>query len=116
MTNNACSTPNCKEILHDLNSKPCKLCKQRVCIDHLQLHINEYCPKTMYVKYVKKEWLRKYGEYVSGGLYVIICETCGYTSESPQLIEHVGKDLEFHLSNNQECKAQKRTFLKGFDH
>ena len=70
----------------------------------------------MYVKYIKKEWLRKYGEYVSGGLYIITCETCGYVSESPQLIEYAGKDLEFHLSNNPECNAQKRTFLKEFDH
>ena len=111
-----CATPDCKTKLHDLNSKLCKLCNQRVCIDHLQLHINEYCPKTMYVKYIKKKWLIKRGEYVSGGLYSITCETCGYTSEIPQLIEYAGKDLESHLSNNPECNTQKKTFLEGFDH
>jgi len=110
-----CATPDCKTKLHDLNSKHCKLCNQRVCIDHLQLHINKFCPKTMYVKYIRKLWLMKRGQNVSSGMYSIVCETCGYVSEFPQLIEYAGQELESHLNNNPECKANKKTFLEEFD-
>ena len=112
---NICATPDCKTKLHDLNSKHCKLCNQRVCIDHLQLHINKYCPKTMYVKYIRKLWLMKRGQNVSSGMYSIVCETCGYVSDFPQLIEYAGQELESHLDNNPECKANKKTFLEEFD-
>lgn len=112
---NVCATPDCKTKLHDLNSKHCKLCNQRVCIDHLQLHINKYCPKTMYVKYIRKLWLMKRGQNVSSGTYSIVCETCGYVSDFPQLIEYAGQELESHLDNSLECKANKKTFLEEFD-
>jgi len=112
---NACATPDCKTKLHDLNSKHCKLCNQRVCIDHLQLHLNKYCPKTMYVKYIRKLWLMKRGQNVSSGMYSIICETCGYVSDFPQLIEYAGQELELHLDNSPECKANKKTFLEELD-
>lgn len=114
-SDNTCATPDCKTKLHDLNSKHCKLCNQRVCIDHLQLHINKFCPKTMYVKYIRKLWLMKRGQNVSSGMYSIVCETCGYVSDFPQLIEYAGQELESHLDNSPECKTNKKTFLEELD-
>src|SRR5574337_1192518 len=97
-----CAKMGCEEKLHGLNSKACKLCKQQVCIDHLQPETHD-CPKVIYTKYIKKTWLRKYGVNVSSSPFRVICETCGYVSEYPKLIEHAGEELESHLKHNPEC-------------
>jgi hypothetical protein len=109
-----CAKDGCTEKLHGLNSKRCKLCQQLVCLEHLQYNSHR-CPKVIYVPYIRKTWLRKYGQNVTTGRYSVICETCGYVSEIPHLIENAGKELESHLDNFPECKEKRKTFLEEFD-
>jgi len=112
--NSTCAKEGCKEKLHGMNSKHCKLCEQQVCIDHLQPE-NHDCPKVVYTKYIRNTgWLIKRGVNVTTSPYSVICETCGYVSDLPQLIEYSGKELVLHLNNNPECKEKKKTFLEEF--
>jgi hypothetical protein len=106
-----CFKTGCNEKLHGINSKLCNLCGNRVCTDHFEYKSHD-CPKAIYEKYIKKEKIRTYGQNLSGGLYSIVCETCGFISDFPSLIEYSGADLEEHLKSNPECMTKKRTFLK----
>ena len=108
-----CCKSGCTEKLHGMNSKPCKLCQQPACLSHLQPE-NHNCPKVIYTKYIRRDdgILRKYGQNVTTGVYTIVCETCGYVSDYPKLIENAGYELEKHLKENPDCMTKKRTFLE----
>ena len=106
-----CCKSGCTEKLHGMNSKPCKLCEQPACLSHLQPE-NHDCPKVIYTKYIRKTWIMKRGQNVTTGMYTIVCETCGFVSEFPSLIEYSGAELEAHLKSNPECMSKKRTFLE----
>ena len=106
-----CFKTGCKEKLHGLNSKQCKLCGNSVCIDHLE-YLSHDCPKVIYEKYIKKEKIRDTGVNLSTGIFGVVCETCGYASEYPKLIENAGEELESHLDSNPNCKNNKKTYLK----
>ncbi len=75
---------------------------------------NHHCPKVIYVDYIRKTWLIKHGQNLSTGKYIIVCETCGYVSDFPTLIELAGTELESHLQNNEKCLQSKRIFLEEF--
>lgn len=106
-----CYAVNCnEENLHSLNSKNCKLCGELVCDKHVMPE-NHDCVKHIYVKYLKKKWLRKYGLNVSTGQYKVSCEKCGYDSEF-MFIEDAGKKREFHIKNG--CDDSK-VFLEGME-
>lgn len=111
LMNMKCCKSGCEEVLHGLNSKACKLCEQQVCLKHLQPE-NHDCPKVIYTKYIRKTWLRKYGQNVTTATFIVVCETCGYVSELSSLIEYAGAELETHLKNNENCMLNKRTFLE----
>lgn len=88
----------------------CKYCGFKYCAEHKQPE-NHSCGKPSYVKYVRKTWLRKYEQNISSGQYIVVCDTCGYTSSEPQLIDLAGRELEAHLTNNGTCST-KNTFLE----
>lgn len=98
------------EKLDFFNSKTCKLCGTKICFKHIQPE-NHDCQKVVYTKYIRKDWLRKYGQNVSTGQYAVVCDTCGYSS-SPLYIEDAGRELESHLANNKNCSEANKTFLE----
>lgn len=107
-----CYKEGCEEKLHGLNSKPCTLMPEhRVCLKHITYESHD-CPKVIYVKYIRKTWVMKRGQNVTNGRYTIVCETCGFVSEYPKLIENAGLELEEHLKENPECMTKNRTFLE----
>jgi len=106
-----CPKSGCGEKLDYFNSKPCKLCKQKVCFKHLQPE-NHDCPKVIYTKYIRKMWLRKYLQNVTTGQYVVVCDTCGYVSKRASLIETAGSELDSHLKANKKCSETNHTFLE----
>lgn len=103
LLNKECNFDN--EKTDDLSGKNCKFCKQFYCIKHLQPELHN-CLKTRYVKYIRKRWLRKMGQNLSSGHYRITCETCGYVSDIPMLIEVAGQELETHLQS-KDCIENK---------
>jgi|APSaa5957512535_1039671.scaffolds.fasta_scaffold04223_6 hypothetical protein len=106
-----CCAPNCNEDnLHSLNSKNCKLCGKIVCDAHI-LPENHECVKHIYVKFLRKKWLRKYGLNVSTGRYTVSCDQCNYRSEIMR-IEDAGEKREFHIKNG--CDSSK-VFLELMD-
>lgn len=88
----------------------CKYCGFKYCAEHKQPE-NHSCGKPFYVKYIRKTWLRKYEQNISSGQYVVVCDTCGYVSTEPQLIDIAGRELDSHLTNNDRCSI-KNTFLE----
>ncbi|MGI0023159.1 MAG: hypothetical protein ACRD9Q_09900, partial [Nitrososphaeraceae archaeon] len=100
------------EKVDDLSGKSCNFCYLSFCIEHLQPEKHN-CVKTRYVKYIRKSWLRKKGQNITSGHYVVTCDTCGYTSESDALIEFAGKELEDHLQT-KKC-PEKKIFLDQTD-
>lgn len=93
------------------SGKNCKYCNELCCFKHLLTNHHD-CIKSRYVKYIRKTWLIKYGQNITGGKYTVVCETCGFVSDFPSLIEYAGAVLESHLENNENCKQNKRTFLE----
>ncbi len=82
----------------------CTYCKNKFCTDHRLAEKHE-CIKTRYVKYVRKYWLRRGGIgdskprvalNITTGLFIVVCDRCGYTSE-PLLIEEAGAKRDEHV-------------------
>jgi|SRR2546427_8536977 len=86
------------EEIDSLSGKNCKYCNLPFCIGHLQPEKHN-CMKTRYAKYIRKSWLRKKGQNITTGHYVVTCDTCGYHSETGGLIEFAGQELESHLQS-----------------
>jgi len=101
----------CSESVDFFSGKICKFCNNFCCFKHLQDHLAHNCSKTKYAKYIRKTWLRKYGQNISDGRYVVKCDNCGYVSDTPYLIDHAGQKLEEHLQENKEC-ISKKIFLE----
>lgn len=70
------------------------------------------CIKTRYTKFIRKEWVRKYGQNITTGQYKVVCDQCGYSSE-PSLIESAGVKREVHISD-KGCD-QTKVFLEQTD-
>ena len=104
-----CYFSGCKNKAGSLAGKQCKFCDNRYCLDHIQLERHD-CDKTKYTKFLRKDWLRKYELDISTGLYVVVCDDCGYKSEMGRLIDVVGAEREKHISV-MRCD-QKKVFLE----
>lgn len=104
-----CSYEDCNAKLTGLDSFNCKYCKQKFCVEHKQAE-NHNCIKTRYTKYIRKTWLRKRGQNITSGQYIVICDTCGYVSNIGSLIEYAGEELEYHVKT-QGC-TEKAIFLE----
>ena len=100
------------------SGKKCKLCDEPCCFEHLQDYKHD-CIKTKYEKYIRKEWLRKKGQNITGGRYIVVCDQCGYRSnmetgpigttietEQGTFIEVAGAELENH-SKLKGCSKDK---------
>ena len=106
-----CYASSCTEKnLHSFNSKNCKLCGELVCDKHVMPE-NHDCVKHIYVKYLRKNWLRKYGLNVSTGRYRVSCDKCRYRSEF-LVIEDAGEKREFHIKNG--CDGSK-VWIEGME-
>jgi hypothetical protein len=83
----------------------CKFCKEKVCADHIQLE-NHKCIKIRHVPRIRKSWLRKYGQNISTGRYVVVCDACAYVSGISAPIEFAGLEMEHHIKT-QGCQELK---------
>ena len=83
----------------------CKFCNQKFCAEHIQLERHE-CVKTQPVKYIRKTWLRKYGQNISTGRYIVVCDICGYVSQFSSLIDLAGQERKYHI-NEKGCESNK---------
>lgn len=104
-----CSYENCNANITGLDSFNCKYCQQKFCIKHRQAE-NHNCIKTRHTKYIRKTWLRKRGQNITSGQYIVVCDTCGYVSNLSSLIEYAGEELEYHVKT-QGC-TEKAIFLE----
>ena len=104
-----CSYPKCSTAIDCLDSKKCKFCSNLYCFDHIQLERHD-CGKTIHVKYLRKDWLRKYEVNISSGQYKVVCDQCGHNSDFA-LIDIAGEQRESHIKS-QGCDGSK-VFLEG---
>lgn len=104
-----CRYEDCNAKLTGLDSFNCKYCKQKFCVEHKQAE-NHNCIKTRYTKYIRKTWLRKRGQNITSGQYIVVCDTCGYVSNTSSFIEYAGEELEYHVKT-QGC-TEKAIFLE----
>ena len=81
----------------------CKYCGQNFCSKHRVAEMHD-CIKTRYVKYIRKTWLRKYGQNITTGFYHVSCDACGYKTE-PVSIEQAGADRQAHVDAG--CLSEK---------
>ncbi|MEP0823867.1 MAG: hypothetical protein HRF40_00115 [Nitrososphaera sp.] len=87
----------------------CTYCNQNFCLKHRLAEMHD-CIKTRYVKYIRKDWLRKYGQNITTGMYYVVCDQCGYESDYG-LIEVAGAMLVEHIKA-KGCDESK-IFLQG---
>lgn len=105
-----CTFIECLKPIHSFDVFSCKYCGFKFCSKHRQPE-NHACGRPTYArKYIRKTWLLKYEQNISSGQYIVVCDTCGYVSSEPQLIELAGRELEAHISHNENCS--KNTFLE----
>lgn len=107
-----CSFLGCKNSASFLNGKNCKFCGNLYCLEHIQLERHE-CVKTTPVKHLRKSWVRKYGQDISTGLYIVACDQCGFRSEIGKMIDLAEEDRKEHISKNG-C-AEKKVFLEQLE-
>lgn len=105
-----CSALDCNVIESVLNGKECKFCNNFCCIEHLLCHKHD-CVKDKHVKFVRKTWLRKYGQDISTGHYTVVCDVCGYVSKTASFIEIAGDERLAHISETG-CDS-KKVFLES---
>lgn len=105
-----CSALDCDVMESVLNGKECKFCNNFCCIEHLLCHKHD-CVKDKHVKFVRKTWLRKYGQDISTGHYTVVCDVCGYVSKTASFIEIAGDERLAHISETG-CDS-KKVFLEG---
>jgi len=104
-----CSFSDCENRVDFFNGKQCKFCNNLYCFDHIQLE-NHDCIKTKHTKFLRKDWLRKYELDISTGLYVVVCDDCGFRSDIGRLIDTAGEERQNHISD-RGCD-QKKVFLE----
>lgn len=107
-----CSFLGCKKNASFLNGKNCKFCGNLYCLEHIQLEKHE-CVKTMPVKHIRKSWVRKYGQDISTGLYIVACDQCGFHSEIGRMIDLADEDRTSHIYENG-CD-EKKVFLEQWE-
>lgn len=107
-TGNCCFS-GCRNQVNFFNGKQCKFCNNLYCFDHIQLESHN-CIKTMPTKFLRKDWLRKYELDISTGLYVVVCDDCGFRSDIGRLIDTAGDERQNHISD-RGCD-QKKVFLE----
>lgn len=105
-----CSALDCNVVESVLNGKECKFCNNFCCIEHLLCHKHD-CVKDRHVKFVRKTWLRKYGQDISTGHYTVVCDVCGYVSKTASFIEVAGDERLAHISETG-CDS-KKVFLES---
>jgi hypothetical protein len=69
---------------------------------------NHQCGKTRYAEYVRKTNLDAVPNLASG-MFVVVCDTCGYRSTKGSLIEFAGEELVQH---KQVVGCSVNTFLE----
>src|SRR5438094_3851585 len=74
----------------------CAYCKQKFCADH-RLAENHDCFKARYAKYIRKTWVRKQGQNITSGKYIVVCDVCGFRTQEGRLIEIAGGEREKRL-------------------
>jgi hypothetical protein len=82
----------------------CSYCKSVFCSSH-RIAESHDCIKTRYVRFIRKTWVRKYGQNITTGLYKVVCDQCGYNSEA-KLIEGAGLDRELHIAD-KGCQSEQ---------
>lgn len=108
----------CGVPVHSGSGKDCKLCQKPCCFEHL-IYDNHDCEKTRYVKFIRKKWLRKKGQNISFGRYIVVCDECRYRSNNETspigtnienliglAIEVAGSELENHVMT-KGCPKEK---------
>jgi len=95
----------CGEILK-IPSK-CAYCGFKFCQDHLSTDDHQ-CGKTRYAEYVRKTNTDAVPNLASG-MFVVVCDTCGYRSAKGTLIEFAGEELIQHM---QVVGCSVNTFLE----
>ena len=108
--NRTCCASDCNIKESPLIGKECKFCNNFCCIKHLLCHKHD-CVKDIHVKFIRKTWLRKYGEDISTGHYTVVCDVCGYVSPKSSLIEIAGEERLSHISQSG-CDL-KKVFLES---
>jgi len=83
----------------------CTYCKQKFCADH-RLAENHDCFKARHAKYIRKTWIRKQGQNITSGKYIIVCDVCGFRTREGRLIEIAGGEREKHILA-KGCDSQK---------
>jgi len=99
----------CKKPVTFIDSKSCKFCSLKFCMEHIQLEKHD-CGKSKHTKYVRKTWLRKYGLNISTGRFKVVCDSCGYNTDFT-FIETAGRERENHIQESG-CQGNK-VFLEG---
>ncbi len=99
-----CYFSECSVGVDYFNSKKCKFCDNLYCFEHIQLESHD-CVKTIHVKFLRKDWLRKYELNISSGQYKVVCDQCGFVS-SFSLIDFAGTERESHIKK-QGCEGSK---------
>ena len=89
----------------------CTYCKQNFCSKHRLAEMHD-CIETRYVKYIRKNWLRKYGQNITTGAYYVVCDQCGFESDYA-MIEIAGDMLQQHVKD-KGCNIEN-VFLQGGD-
>lgn len=107
-----CYSDKCDENIDFFNGKRCKLCDNSCCFKHIQPE-NHDCPKVTPVKHLRKTWLRKYDQNISSGLYIVVCDQCGYVSENPSFIDIVDQERVSHIQTSG-CN-DKKIFLEEYN-
>ena len=85
----------------DINS--CFYCQKNYCGEH-RLAENHECPKAMAANYIEKDYIRKKEVNITTARFVVICKSCGYSSDYAD-IEEVNQIRIDHIHNNP-CKSE----------
>ena len=99
----------CKKQIGFPDEFTCKFCHHKFCSKHIQLEKHE-CDIVSPSKYIRKTWLRKYGQNISTGRYTVVCDECSYISPNPLFIEIANEEREKHIET-KGC-SEKKVFLE----
>jgi hypothetical protein len=82
----------CGDILR--SPAKCQYCGFKFCEDHISTDSHQ-CGKTRYAEYVRKTTDKI--PNLATGMFVVVCDTCGYKSAKGSLIEFAGEELTQHM-------------------
>ncbi|MEW6042715.1 MAG: hypothetical protein AB1608_00425 [Thermoproteota archaeon] len=88
----------------------CPYCGFKFCEEHKPTE-NHQCGKTRYAEYVRKPDANKIPNLASG-MFIVVCDICGYKSAKASLIEFAGEELIQHM---QIVGCKDNTFLEEVD-